>query len=223
MELVSYRLSYRGKPVGNYSLSADPQGSMVFLEAKMMLQGSLGTTTINQTSKSHRAQFFSYSFQELTNSPGQNRKYNVTYDKKEGLIKASRSASDRSEIAAIVPIVDPIGLLYKVRFLDLKKDRFLVPMLGKTVIISKIAQKELDTAFGKKVCNVYKFHPGKSLVYVDVEKPHHILAMTQYIGNKFLDSFIVKVENVNSKKRSKNKKRPRKRVHRRRNSKAGQK
>ncbi len=222
MELVSYRLSYRGKPVGNYSLSADNKGSMVFLEAKMMLQGALGTTTINQTSKSHRSQFFSYSFQELTNSPGQNRRYNVVYDKKEGLIKASRSGTDKAEIAAIVPIVDPIGLLYKIRFLDPNKDRFLVPMLGKTVIVHKIAQKELETAFGKKMTNVYKLHPGKSLVYIDLEKPHHILAMTQYIGNKFLDSFIVKVENVHSKKRSKNKKRPRKRVHRKRNTRAKQ-
>ncbi|HHO56115.1 MAG TPA: hypothetical protein ENK21_06970 [Trueperaceae bacterium] len=219
MELVSYRLSYRGKAVGNYSLSADSVSNTVFLEAKMMLQGSLGTTTINQTSKTNKTHFFSYSFQELTNSPGQNRRYNVIYDKNHGLIKASRSASDKSEIPAITPIVDPIGLLYKIRHLDLEKDRFLVPMLGKTVIISKIAQKELDTAFGKKMTNVYKLHPGKSLVYVDIEKPHHILAMTQYIGNKFLDSFIVKVENIDSKKRTKSRYRPRKRMHRRRNNK----
>ena len=217
MELVSYRLSYRGKPVGNYSLSADTVSNTVFLEAKMMLQGSLGTTTIHQTSKTNKTHYFSYSFQELTNSPGQNRRYNVIYDKNNGLIKASRSANDKSEIPATVPFVDPIGLLYMVRFLDLDKDRFVVPMLGKTVIISKIAQKELDTALGKKTANVYKLHPGKSLVYVDIEEPHHILAMTQYIGNKFLDSFIVKVENLNGKKRAKGKYRPRKRTHRRRN------
>ena len=179
----------------------------------MMLQGSLGTTTIQQSSKTHRNYFYSINFQELTNGPGQNRKYTVKYDKNNGLIKASRSANDKSEIAAISPFVDPIGLLYQVRHLDQTKKRFIIPMIGKNVIIEKITQLEIDTALGKKLSNVYKIHPGKNLLYVDTEKPHYILAMTQFIGNKFLDSFIVKTETLKDKKRRPNKgrRRPRRR------------
>lgn len=179
----------------------------------MMLQGSLGTTTVNQSSKTHRNYFFSINFQEVTNGPGQNRKFSVNYDRSNGLIKASRSVNDKSEIAAIAPFVDPIGLLYQVRHIDQAKDRFIVPMIGKNVIVEKIMQKEIETALGKKLANVYKLHPGRNLLYIDTERPHHILAMTQFIGNKFLDSFIVKVETLKDKRKSSNKgrRRPRRR------------
>lgn len=193
-EICHYRLSLRGKPVGTHMLSTSARGRLVFLEGKLTLQGQLGNVTVHQRSKSHRFQFHSLSFQEDSQSRGENRNFSVNFDADSGLIRAHKHGNDVASVAYTRPYLDPLGLLYAIRHMNPEQVQLRLPMLGKDVTVDRLGTTELETTLGQRQAYEYQLHPGGSYVYVDIEDPHPILMLSQRIEGQLLDALLVRID-----------------------------
>lgn len=194
VEVCHYRLSLRGKPVGNHMLSTSFRGRTALLGAKLMVQDRLLNATVTQESKVHREQFFSFSFQEKTVSSVDSRTFTVVFDLEEGLVRATRGANDSAAIPYLEPLEDPLGLLYHVRNLGPDDTSLRVPLLGKTVLVERLGQTAVDTVLGEKPAYAYLLQPGGSYLYVATEPPHPILMMSQRFDGQLLDAQLVRVD-----------------------------
>jgi hypothetical protein len=193
-EVCHYRLSLRGKPVGSHVLSTAFRGRTAFLEGRLQVQGSLGNAAITQRSKVHRQQFFSFSFEEETNAPGDRRQFQVTFDIEAGLVRASKG-SDEASVPYVTSLEDPLGLLYHLRHLAPEDGETLrVPMLGKDVTVERVGRTTLDTALGEQEAQAFALHPGGSYVYVATQAPHPILMMSQRVGGQVLEAHLVRID-----------------------------
>jgi hypothetical protein len=192
-EICSYRLSLRGKPIGSYVMSTSIRGRLVFLESKLVLQGSLGNVSVTQRSKSHRFDFYSLSFHEETVNRGETRQFAVQFDSETGLVRANKSG-DVADMPYIRPFLDPLALLYRIRHLN-DAEQTRVPMIGKDVVLERTQTTELNmAAFGKREAYEYQLHPGGSYVYVDVAAPHHLLMLSQKVDGQLVDAMLVRVD-----------------------------
>ncbi len=192
-EICSYRLSLRGKPLGSYAVSSSIRGRLVFLEAKLLLQGSMGNVSVTQRSKCQRFEFYSLSFQEETASRNETRQFSMQFDDETGLVRANKSG-DVADMPYTRPFLDPLALLYRIRHLNPDATQTRVPMIGKDVVVERVQTTELTTALGKREAYEYHLHPGGSYVYVDVAEPHHILMLSQRVDGQLLDAALVRVD-----------------------------
>lgn len=218
VEVCSYRLSVRGKPVGMQVLRTERGKRFVTLEAHISLRGGLGQHTVTQRSQLQAEDLSSLRFSEQTVSRNEKRDFEVLFDRNLGLVKASRGPRDRAEIPYTRDFQDPLGLLYQLRALDAEADTFTVPMLGKDVTIQRLGKKELDTVFGPRPAQVFTLHPGDNVVYVDAEAPHTILKFEQSVDGQVLEALLMKVaEEEAMPKKSEPRRRKRRRRRRKRN------
>jgi hypothetical protein len=192
-EICSYRLSLRGKPIGSYVISTSVRGRLVFLEAKLVLQGSMGNVSVTQRSKSHRFDFYSLSFQEETVMRGETRQFSMQFDSETGLVRANKSG-DVADMPYTRPFLDPLALLHRIRYLEAETTQARVPMIGKDVVVERIQTSELTTALGKRQAHEYQLHPGGSYVYVDAAEPHHLLMLNQRVDGQLIDALLVRVD-----------------------------
>jgi hypothetical protein len=192
-EICSYRLTLRGKPLGSFVMSTSVRGRIVFLEAKLLLQGSMGNVTVTQRSKCHRTDFYSLSFQEETQSRNDNRQFSMQFDSDTGLVRANKSG-DVADMPYTRPFLDPLSLLHQMRHITPEATQTRVPMIGKDVIIERVQTTELNTAMGKREAYEYQLHPGGSYAYVDVSEPHHILMLSQRVDGQLVDATLVRVD-----------------------------
>lgn len=193
VEVHSYRLALRGKPVGTHVVKTAMMGQHTQLEARSQFQGQLGVSTVVQRSRSHAAEHFSLRFSEETQERSEQRKFNVTFDKRQGLVTASKGNKDNATIPYLLPYRDPLALLNEIRHMNELAAPRVVPMLGKEVSVQFAGEVELDTALGRKRARAYVLHPGQNVVYVDVAEPHAILKLTQRLSEGQLEVLLVKV------------------------------
>ncbi len=193
VEVMSFRLTYRGKPAGTQVLKTESHGRHTQLEGRSQFQGPLGNSTVVQKSRSHAQRFFSLRYLEQTQERNDNRSLDVTFDSATGLVTAVKGPKDQAAVPYVVPYRDPLGLLHELRTMEVASGPATVPMLGKDVRVQFAGEVELDTALGQRRARAYVLHPGQSVVYVDVAQPHHILKLTQRLAEGHLDALLVKV------------------------------
>lgn len=191
VEVLSYRLTYKGKPVGTHVLKAQTQGRLNLLEAHTQFQGVLGPSSVVQRSRSHSSRYLSVRFQEETTERTGQRTFDVRFDSQTGLVTATKGPRDQASMPYIQAYRDPLSLLWELRALG-DAEHVRVPMVGKDVDVRRVGMVELDTPIGTSRAYAYMLHPGGSIVYVDVRAPHRILKLTQRLADGILDSMIVK-------------------------------
>jgi hypothetical protein len=193
IEVITYRLEQRGVPAGTHTLLSERRGNFLQLEARMALQGPLGQLTTLQTSSTHARQFFSLSFREELKRRGENRTFDVQFDRKSGLVRARRNNNDEASVPYFRSYRDPLGMLQQIRQLQGSPEREVIPLLGHDVTVNLVAERELETALGKRTCFVYQLLPGGSLLWVDTSPPWPILQMQQRIDGAPLDVKVTKL------------------------------
>lgn len=191
VESQSYRLTLRGKPVGTHVLKSENKGSVANLEAKLLLQGSLGAGTILQMSRAHRHTFTSHGFREVTDVRNEQRVFELEFSEAKGLVVATRGR-DTAEVPLLKPYRDPLSMLQEIRFLPADAELVRIPMLGKDVQARLVDEIELDTVFGPRRARAWLLHPGRSYVYVDTTPPHVILKLTQRLDEHLVDATLVR-------------------------------
>lgn len=192
VEVLSFRFTHRGKPAGTQILKTARIGRYTQLENHARFQGALGTQTVVQRSRC-RSRGASAAFLEESVDRGGNRRFEVTFDAREGLVTASRGPRDTAQLPLLLPYRDPLSLLFELRGLGELEGPHRVPMLGKEVTVQYRGDLELETVFGARRARVYVLHPGWSVVYVAADPPHEILKLTQRLGDGHLDAQLVKI------------------------------
>lgn len=193
VEVITYQLTQKGVPAGNHMLLAEQRGPLLHLEARMVLQGPLGQLSTVQTSSTHARLFHSLGFREELKRRGENRTYDVQFDRKSGLVKARRNNNDEASVPYFRPYRDPLGMLQQIRQVRGQMQLAQIPLLGHDVTVSLLGERELETALGKRLAFVYQLQPGGSLIYVDVNPPWPILQMQQRIQGVPLDVKLLKL------------------------------
>jgi len=212
VEVCSYRLTHKGKPVGNHEIKVQRGGRVTLLESKALFQGGLGTVTVVQRSRCGSEAPVSLRFREETSERSGQRTFEVAFDADQGVVTASRGR-DEATAPYLLPYRDPLSLLLELRGLagqpelgaggrgegltehgqDVTVEHVVVPMLGKDVTVQAAGEVRLDTALGTRTARAYLLHPGGSAVYVDREPPHLLLKMTQRLSDGYVDALLVKV------------------------------
>lgn len=192
VEVCSYRLTLRGKPVGTHVLKTEGRGRHTQLEGRAQFQGTLGLATVQQRSRCHSQRHFSLRFREETQERTEQRVFDVTFDAQNGVVTAAKGAKDVARMPYLRPYRDPLSLLHELRSLG-ETELARLPMLGKDVTVQFVGEVDLDTALGPRRARAYLLHPGQSVVYVDVAPPHTILKLTQRLAEGHLDALLVKV------------------------------
>lgn len=193
VEVLTFELSQRGNPVGSHTLRTELRGGTVHLEGRMQFEGALGRGTITQSSRSHARLHHSLSFREEQQRRGDNRVYDVQFDRASGLVKASRGGKDRAEQPLSRPYRDPLGMLFEIRNLDPAASLVSIPMVGKDVQVSLVGTVLLDTPLGEREARVYRLFPGGSLVWVDEDEPNLILKMQQRTASLPVDAVLSRI------------------------------
>lgn len=193
VEVLSFDLSQRGVPVGTFDLRTESRGGTVHLGGKLQLSGALGRMTISQTSRTHVRHFNSLSFREEQQKRGDNRTYDLKFDRSSGLVKAVRSGSDKAEHPLVRPYRDPLGMLYEIRQLDGSAAVHSIPMLGKDVQVSFVQTGTLETAVGPRQVRIYRLFPGGSLLWIGEDDGNLILKMQQRTSGLPVEAVLTRV------------------------------
>jgi len=192
VEVVSYRLTYRGKPAGTQVIKTEVVGKVRRMEARAAFQGPLGNATVLQRSRSSAQEHHSLGFREETQERDGRRVFDVTFDARSGLVKATTGPKDVATVPYVRPYRDPLSLLGEVRELA-GAGAHGVAMLGKDVTVQAAGEVDLRTALGERRAWAYLLHPGGSVVYVDTAPPHTILKLVQRLPEGSLESLLVSV------------------------------
>src|SRR5690606_12870546 len=117
VEVCSYRLTVRGKPVGTHVLKTENDGRVRLMEGRSQFQGALGNSSVVQRSRSSATDHHSLRFREETQERSEKRTFEVDFDAASGLVKASKGPKDKAEMPYLRPYRDPLSLLNEVRTL----------------------------------------------------------------------------------------------------------
>ncbi len=195
VEVCTYRVSLRGKTIGGQTLRTYTTTQEVRLEARLELWGSWSEQTITQQSQLVRPSLCSRRFSEETHDRGGKRLFEVDFDAEAGLVRASRGPRDKAETPYTRDYQDPLGLLYQLRHTSAEVSGTLrIPMLGKDVVVEVRPTTTVDTVLGTTDARVLVLYPGASYLYVSVQPPYPIVAMTQRLDYQFVEVLLVKRE-----------------------------
>jgi len=191
VEVCSYRLTHKGKPVGSQELKTLHRGRSTLLEARAQFQGPLLSGSVVQRSRCAAGERLSQRFREDWKERSGQRSFEVVFDADAGLVTASKGR-DQATTPYLLPYRDPLALLLELRELGDAEHRVL-PLLGKDVTVQRVGEVELDTSLGTRTALAYLLHPGGSVAYVDREPPHLLLKLTQRLADGFVDALLVGV------------------------------
>lgn len=194
-ETCSYTLSLAGKAAGSLLLRTTVGERTTDLEARASFGGAFGQVNLNQTSQL-TSSFESLRFTEHEEGRGERRSFEVVFDARTGLVRATRRVGaqlERAETPYLRPYSDPLGLLHRLRSAP-STETVRVPMLGKDVVIEPLGESEVETALGPRRAAGYVLLPGPGYVYVDAEAPHTIVQFAQPTEHGLLEAFLTRVQ-----------------------------
>ena len=180
-EVLNFELTQRGTVVGVHALRTERRGGTVHMLGRLRLEGALGRSTITQQSRAHVRQYHSLHFREEQQKRGDNRTFDLQFDRASGLVKVTATGSPAAEQPLIRPYRDPLAMLTEIRQLPADAQHMTIPMLGKDVQVSLLTTVTLETPVGPRAARVYRLFPGGSLLWIGEEEPHLILKMQQRI------------------------------------------
>lgn len=197
VETLSYTLSLGSKAVGSQVLKTTVTPRVVTLELRALFQGAFGQHSLMQTSQVVTETGESLRFREEDDAKGDRRVFEVTFDPRSGLVRATRQAGGQqggAETPLLRPYSDPLGLLYRVRELARNgvETSVRVAMLGKDVVIEPMGEQALETPPGERRALGYLLNPGPSYVFIDAEPPHAPLRFVQPTVHGQVEAFLVR-------------------------------
>ena len=197
VETLSYTLSLGAKSVGSQVLKTSVTPRVTTLELRALFQGALGQHGLTQTSQVLTDTGESLRFREEDDAKGDRRVYELVFDARSGLVRATRQAGGQhegAEVPLLRPLSDPLGLLHRVRETARSgtQEPVRVALLGKDVVLEPLGEQALETPGGERRALGYRLSPGPSYEFVDAEPPHAPLRLVQPTVQGQLEAFLVR-------------------------------
>lgn len=201
VEALTYRLTHRGKPAGRLLVRSGERGRIAVVEARMQLQGALGSATVTQTSRSHAHRHHSLRWNEATEGRGDGRPFEVHFDADAGLVRATIGRHDTATTPYVLAYRDPLSLVRELRALTaglaagaaMPTAPWSVPMLGKNVVVARWVDLTVEVPGGTRAALGFVLHPGGSVVAIDRAPPHAPLRLVQRLPEGVLEALLVDV------------------------------
>ena len=187
-EELLFHLTLAGRPAGSQRLSTSFERGLFVMRLEASFQGSMGARKSSQVSRLEPDSRFPASFVENDNG----RVFETVFDRREGLVKL-RQQRDEALIALTQDYQDPVSILQYLRDLGDETRSARVPMIGGTVLVTRLEDQTLETPWGPLLARVYYLRPGVSFVYIEAAAPHRILKLTQSLGKSALEATLSRV------------------------------
>jgi hypothetical protein len=183
-----FNLTLAGRPAGVQRLTTGFERGLYVMRLEAQFQGALGAHKRLQISKLEPDLRLPAVFTENDNG----RVFETTFDRRDGLVRL-RQNRDEAVNALTQDYHDPVSVLQFLRDLpdDVRSAR--VPMIGGTVLVTRLDDETVDSPWGARLSRVYYLRPGVSLVYVEAEEPRRILKLTQSLGKYALEAALTRV------------------------------
>ena len=187
-EELTFNLTLAGRPAGSQHLSTGFERGLFVMRLEASFQGPMGSQRRAQISRLEPGSRLPTSFMENDNG----RVFETVFDRRDGLVRV-RQNRDEASAALIQDYQDPVSLLQFLRDLPEETRSVRVPMIGGTVLVTRLEDETIETAWGPLLSRVYYLRPGVSLVYIEVAAPHRILKLTQSLGKLALEASLTRV------------------------------
>ncbi len=182
-EEFQFNLTLAGRPAGSQRLSSQFERGLYVMRLEASFQGALGSQKRLQVSKLEPGSRLPTLFTENDNG----RVFETSFDRQSGLVKL-RQNRDEASSALTQDYQDPVSLLQFLRDLPEDVRSVRVPMIGGTVLVTRLDDETVDSPFGPLPAHVYYLRPGVSLVYIEAAASRRILKLTQSLGKYALEA-----------------------------------
>lgn len=187
-EELLFNLTLAGRPAGSQRLTTSFERGLFVMRLEASFQGGMGARKSSQISRLEPDSRFPASFMENDNG----RVFETVFDRRDGLVKV-RQNRDEASVALIEDYQDPVSILQYLRDLSDETRSARVPMVGGTVLVTRLEDQTLETPWGPLLARVYYLRPGVSFVYIEAAEPHRILKLTQSLGKSALEATLSRV------------------------------
>lgn len=200
VEALTFRLNARGRPAGRLVLSSGVRRQVAFIEARMQLQGSLGNTTVVQTSRCNAGDHRSLHWREAVEGRQDQPPFEVRFDQEAGEVRASRGRNDQASVPYLLPYRDPLSLLRELRErtahdvergIEPTATPWRIPLLGKEVLVTAVRDGVMENRDQERSVRSYTLHPGGSVVVVERAAPYPIVRLLQRLSDTTLEATLV--------------------------------
>jgi hypothetical protein len=188
-----FLLSYAGAPAGSERWISQFDRGQYMIRREAQFQGSLGNAKRIQISRFVQGSRLPASFSENDNG----RMFETIFDRASGVILLRQNRDEASQ-ALTQDYHDPLSVVQVLRDLDPSIENLRVPMVGGTVLITRLDDELIQTPWGEVLARAYYLRPGMGFIYIEAQAPHRPLKFVQAIGRYVLESSIANSGVANS-------------------------
>lgn len=182
-----FSLLYAGSPAGSERWMSQFDRGQYLIRREAQFTGSLGNAKRVQISRFVPNSRLPALFSE--NDSG--RVFETIFDRSAGVVTL-RQNRDEATQALTQDYHDPLSVVQLLRDLDPDIENLRVPMIGGTVLVTRLEDELLQTPWGEILARAYYLRPGMGFIYIEAEAPHRPLKFVQAVGRYVLESTISK-------------------------------
>jgi hypothetical protein len=182
-----FSLLYAGTPAGTERWMSQFDKGHYLIRREAQFQGSLGNVKRIQISRFVPHSRLPASFSENDNG----RMFETIFDRMAGVVTL-RQNRDEATQALTQDYHDPLSIVQLLRDLDPSVENLRVPMIGGTVLVTRLEDELIETPWGEVLARAYYLRPGMGFVYIEADMPYRPLKFVQAMGRYVLESSISK-------------------------------
>jgi hypothetical protein len=182
-----FSLSYAGSPAGSERWISQFDRGQYLIRREVQFQGSLGNAKRIQISRFVQGSRLPALFSENDNG----RMFETIFDRTAGVVLL-RQNRDEATQALTQDYHDPLSIVQLLRDLDPTTENLRIPMIGGTVLVTRLDDELLETPWGEILARAYYLRPGMGFIYIEAQAPYRPLKFVQAIGRYVLESSISK-------------------------------
>jgi hypothetical protein len=205
-EEFHFSFQYAGHPAGSERWVSQFDRNQFLIRREVQFQGSLGPSKRVQTTRLEPETRLPLVFSENDNG----RVFETTFDRKKGLLTL-RQQRDEASQALTQDYHDPLSVVQYLRDLPEDVQTARVPMVGGTVLVTRLEDETLNTPWGELLARAYYLRPGMGFVYIEAAAPHRPLKFVQVLGRFSLEATISRGGEARADGQREHSKRPRSR------------
>jgi hypothetical protein len=190
-EEFHFSLLYAGANAGSERWMTQFDKGQFLIRREATFQGGLGMSRRIQISRFETNLRLPTLFSE--NDSG--RIFETAFDRRAGTVTL-RQNRDEATQALTQDYHDPLSIVQLLRDLDPEIQTLRVPMVGGTVLVTRLEDEPIQTPWGEIMARAYYLRPGMGFIYIELEAPYRPLKFVQAIGRFVLESSLTRTSDT---------------------------
>ncbi len=182
-EEFHFSLTFAGANAGSERWMTQFDKGQFLIRREAIFQGGLGASRRIQISRFDTQLRLPVQFSENDNG----RIFETLFDRRAGVVTL-RQNRDEATQALTQDYHDPLSVVQLLRDLDPSVETLRVPMVGGTVLITRLDDELVETPWGEVLARAYYLRPGMGFIYIERDAPYRPLKFVQAMGRFVLES-----------------------------------